>query len=290
MDKFTFLGSSHTSLIEKMYEDYLKDSSSVHKQWRDFFQGYNFAKEVYNEDDIPSALRKEFKVIDLIEAYRKRGHLFTKTNPVRERRKYSPNLDFRNFQLIDADLEITFQAGNEIGIGAAKLKQIIQHLEKVYCQSIGVEFTYIRNPAEVNWFKKRLHVNDNNPSFSSSKKIHILNKLNQAVSFEAFLHKKFVGQKRFSLEGAESLIPALDSLIEHGSSVGVKEFIMGMAHRGRLNVLANIFNKTYKEIFSEFEGNKYEDDSIAGDVKYHLGFTSVQKCDNGKKSKIKSLS
>ena len=249
MDKFPFLGSSHTSLIEKMYEDYLKDSSSVHKQWRDFFQGYNFAKEVYNEDDIPSALRKEFKVIDLIEAYRKRGHLFTKTNPVRERRKYSPNLDFRNFQLIDADLEITFQAGNEIGIGAAKLKQIIHHLENVYCQSIGVEFTYIRNPIEVNWFKKRLHVNDNNPSFSSSKKIHILNKLNQAVSFEAFLHKKFVGQKRFSLEGAESLIPALDSLIEHGSSIGVKEFIMGMAHRGRLNVLANIFNKTFKEIF-----------------------------------------
>ena len=286
MDKFPFLGSSHTSLIEKMYEDYLKDSSSVHKEWRDFFQGYNFAKEVYNEDDIPSALRKEFKVIDLIEAYRKRGHLFTKTNPVRERRKYSPNLDFRNFQLIDADLEITFQAGNEIGIGAAKLKQIIQHLEKVYCQSIGVEFTYIRNPIEVNWFKKRLHVNDNNPSFSSSKKIHILNKLNQAVSFEAFLHKKFVGQKRFSLEGAESLIPALDSLIEHGSSIGVKEFIMGMAHRGRLNVLANIFNKTYKEIFSEFEGNKYEDDTIAGDVKYHLGFTSVQKCDNGKKVKL----
>ena len=286
MDKFPFLGSSHTSLIEKMYEDYLKDSSSVHKEWRDFFKGYNFAKEVYNEDDIPSALRKEFKVIDLIEAYRKRGHLFTKTNPVRERRKYSPNLDFRNFQLIDADLEITFQAGNEIGIGAAKLKQIIQHLEKVYCQSIGVEFTYIRNPIEVNWFKKRLHVNDNNPSFSSSKKIHILNKLNQAVSFEAFLHKKFVGQKRFSLEGAESLIPALDSLIEHGSSIGVKEFIMGMAHRGRLNVLANIFNKTYKEIFSEFEGNKYEDDTIAGDVKYHLGFTSVQKCDNGKKVKL----
>ena len=286
MDKFPFLGSSHTSLIEKMYEDYLKDSSSVHKEWRDFFQGFNFAKEVYNEDDIPSALRKEFKVIDLIEAYRKRGHLFTKTNPVRERRKYSPNLDFRNFQLLDTDLEITFQAGNEIGIGAAKLKQIIQHLEKVYCQSIGVEFTYIRNPIEVNWFKKRLHINDNNPSFSSSKKIHILNKLNQAVSFEAFLHKKFVGQKRFSLEGAESLIPALDSLIEHGSSIGVKEFIMGMAHRGRLNVLANIFNKTYKEIFSEFEGNKYEDDKIAGDVKYHLGFTSVQKCDNGKKVKL----
>ena len=109
-----------------------------------------------------------------------------------------------------------------------------------------------------------------------------MNKLNQAVSFEAFLHKKFVGQ-RFSLEGAESLIPALDSLIEHGSSVGVKEFIMGMAHRGRLNVLANIFNKTYKEIFSEFEGNKYEDDSIAGDVKYHLGFTSFQKCTMEKK-------
>ena len=145
---------------------------------------------------------------------------------------------------------------------------------------------YIRNPQELSWIKNRLQENSNTPNFSNKQKIHLLHKVNQAVAFESFLHKKFVGQKRFSLEGAESLIPALDTLIEHSSLLGVEEFVMGMAHRGRLNVLANIFNKTYKEIFSEFEGKKYEDDLIAGDVKYHLGFTSIQKCTNGNNVKL----
>jgi len=131
-----------------------------------------------------------------------------------------------------------------------------------------------------------LHKNSNTPKFEASQKKHILHKLNQAVAFENFLHKKFVGQKRFSLEGAESLIPALDALVEHSSELGVEEFVMGMSHRGRLNVLANIFNKTYKEIFSEFEGKLYEDNNISGDVKYHLGFTSMQKCSNGNNIKL----
>ena len=145
---------------------------------------------------------------------------------------------------------------------------------------------YIRDPDEIEWIKNRLHQNSNTPNFDLKQKKHILHKLNQAVAFESFLHKKFVGQKRFSLEGAESLIPALDALIEHGSELGVKEFVMGMAHRGRLNVLANIFNKTYKDIFSEFEGKVYADDLISGDVKYHLGFTSLQKCNNGNNVKL----
>ena len=145
---------------------------------------------------------------------------------------------------------------------------------------------YIRNPKKINWILNKLQENSNLPKFKIHEKQHILHKLNQAVAFESFLHKKFVGQKRFSLEGAESLIPALDSLIEHSTLLGVKECVMGMAHRGRLNVLANIFNKTYKDIFSEFEGKLYEDDFIAGDVKYHLGFTSLQKCNNGNDIKI----
>ena len=168
----------------------------------------------------------------------------------------------------------------------SKLKDIILHLEKVYCQSIGVEYMYIRDPLEIEWIKQRLHNNSNTPKFNVNQKKHILHKLNQAVVFENFLHQKFVGQKRFSLEGAESLIPALDALVEHSANLGVKEFVMGMAHRGRLNVLANIFNKTYKEIFSEFEGKLYEDENIAGDVKYHLGFTSIQKCNNGSNIKL----
>ena len=286
MDKFSFLGALHTGMIEEMYQNYLQDPKSISEEWSSFFQGFDFAKEVYSEEDIPQIFQKEFKVINLIDAYRKSGHLFTQTNPVRERRQYSPTLDYKNFGLEDSDLEVEFQAGEQVGIGASKLSDIIKHLDQVYCQSIGVEYMYVRDPKEIDWIKNRLHKNSNTPKFEAKQKKHILHKLNQAVAFENFLHKKFVGQKRFSLEGAESLIPALDALVEHSSDLGVKEFVMGMSHRGRLNVLANIFNKTYKEIFSEFEGKLYEDDNISGDVKYHLGFTSMQKCSNGNNIKL----
>ncbi len=286
MDKFSFLGALHTGMIEEMYHNYLQDSKSISEEWSSFFKGFDFAKEVYSEEDIPQIFQKEFKVINLIDAYRKSGHLFTKTNPVRERRKYTPTLDYKNFGLEEADLSVEFQAGEQVGIGPSTLKVIIDHLEKVYCQSIGVEYMYVRDPKEIDWIKNRLHKNSNTPKFEAKQKKHILHKLNQAVAFENFLHKKFVGQKRFSLEGAESLIPALDALVEHSSDLGVEEFVMGMSHRGRLNVLANIFNKTYKEIFSEFEGKLYEDDNISGDVKYHLGFTSMQKCSNGNNIKL----
>ncbi len=287
MDKFSFLGAVHTNMIEDLYKSYLKDESSVDSNWKNFFQGFDFAQANYQKDiDSNKVVPKEFKVIDLIDAYRKRGHLFTLTNPVRDRRKYKPNLDIENYGLDKSDLDTIFRAGEEIGIGSSKLSEIISHLDSVYCQSIGVEFMYLRNPKKIDWILKKLQKNSNLPNFKIHEKQHILHKLNQAVAFESFLHKKFVGQKRFSLEGAESLIPALDSLIEHSTLLGVKECVMGMAHRGRLNVLANIFNKTYKDIFSEFEGNLYEDDFIAGDVKYHLGFTSLQKCNNGNDIKI----
>ena len=286
MDKFSFLGALHTGMIEEMYQNYLQNPKSISEEWSSFFQGFDFAKEVYSEEDIPQIFQKEFKVINLIDAYRKSGHLFTQTNPVRERRQYSPTLDYKNFGLEESDLEVEFQAGEQVGIGATKLSDIIKHLDQVYCQSIGVEYMYVRDPKEIDWIKNRLHKNSNTPKFEAKQKKHILHKLNQAVAFENFLHKKFVGQKRFSLEGAESLIPALDALVEYSSDLGVEEFVMGMSHRGRLNVLANIFNKTYKEIFSEFEGELYEDDNISGDVKYHLGFTSMQKCSNGNNIKL----
>ncbi len=287
MDKFSFLGAMHTNLIEVMYGQYIEDPNSVDESWRNFFSGFDFAKEVYSEEDeIPETFKKEFQVINLIDAYRKSGHLFTHTNPVRERRQYSPTLDIENFGLEESDLEVVFQAGTQVGIGPSTLKDIVSHLKQVYCQSIGVEYMYIRKPDQVEWIKNRLHKNSNTPTFSLDQKKQILRKLNQAVAFENFLHTKYVGQKRFSLEGAEALIPALDVLIEHGAEIGVEEFVMGMAHRGRLNVLANIFNKTYKEIFSEFEGKEYEDVLINGDVKYHLGFTSEQTCNNSKKVKL----
>ena len=287
MDKYSFLGAVHSNMVEMMYDQYIQNPDSVDEGWRSFFQGFDFAKEVYSEEDeVPETFEKEFRVINLINAYRTRGHLFTKTNPVRERRKYTPTLAIEHFDLEEADLETVFQAGSTVGIGPATLQEIITHLEQVYCQSIGVEYMYIRQPEEVEWIKNRLHQNNNTPKFNVDQKKHILHKLNQAVAFENFLHTKYVGQKRFSLEGAESLIPALDALIERGADLGVEEYVMGMAHRGRLNVLANIFNKTYKDIFTEFEGKEYEDTLFDGDVKYHLGFTSEQACDNGNKVKM----
>ncbi|NQX96297.1 MAG: hypothetical protein HRT73_00225 [Flavobacteriales bacterium] len=281
MDKHSYLSNADGAVIEDYYQKYLKDPEDVGEGWRKFFEGFEFARKNY-DTDVPEGFDKEFKVIDLINGYRKRGHLFTKTNPVRTRRQYSPNLDIENYGLEKSDLETVFQAGNEIGIGSAKLKDIIAHLEETYCESIGIEYMYIRKPEEVAWLREKIELK-NRAKFDNEDKKHILHKLNQAVVFEQFLHKKFVGQKRFSLEGNEALIPALDAVIEKGSEFGIQEFIVGMAHRGRLNVLANIFNKTYSAIFSEFEGKEYEDNIFDGDVKYHLGYSCDLVADNGKK-------
>jgi 2-oxoglutarate dehydrogenase E1 component len=286
MDKFSFLGSIHGAFVDDIYEQYLEDPDSVMPTWRSFFQGYHFAHENYDAEAIPEGFHKEFKVINLINGYRERGHLFTETNPVRQRRTYKPDLSIENFGLTSADLDQVFQAGSEIGIGHATLKDIVLHLEKVYCQHIGVEFMHIQNVEEVNWMKNRIHQNDNATVFQPEQKKHILRKLNEAVAFENFLHTKYVGQKRFSLEGGESAIPAIDSAVEHGADHGVKEFVFGMAHRGRLNVLANIFRKSYKDVFKEFEGKGYIDEEFDGDVKYHLGYTREMVSDRGKDIKM----
>ncbi|MDT8347517.1 MAG: 2-oxoglutarate dehydrogenase E1 component, partial [Flavobacteriaceae bacterium] len=217
--------------------------------------------------------------IQLIDGYRTRGHLFTRTNPVRARRTYRPTLDLQNFGLSEGDLDTEFQAGSIIGIGTASLRKIIEQLEKIYCESIGIEYMYIRQPEVIQWIQQWINKNNNHPNFSKEEKIHILKKLNQAVSFENFLHTKYVGQKRFSLEGNETLIPALDTLIETAAEKGVEQFVLGMAHRGRLNVLTNIFDKPVTDIFSEFDGKDYEQDIFDGDVKYHLGWTSTRKTD-----------
>src|SRR5690606_8887424 len=211
------------------------------------------AQQVANE--IPEKVQKEFKVINLIDAYRTRGHLFTKTNPVRERRQHYPTLDLENFGLSENDLDETFNAGGILGIGGPiTLRNIIDHLKNMYCDSIGVEYMYIRDPEKNKWMQNWLNANLNHPKLSVEEKERILLKLNEAVAFENFLHTKFVGQKRFSLEGNESLIPALDAVINRAADAGVEEVVLGMAHRGRLNVLANIFKKSYSQIFSEFEG------------------------------------
>ena len=171
MDKFSFLGAMHTTMIDEMYEKFNKDPKSIDEQWSYFFQGYDFSKKNYSEDDIPQHFQKEFKVINLINAYRKSGHLFTKTNPVRDRRKYTPTLHFKNFGLEEEDLETEFQAGTQVGIGPSNLSSIIIHLEQVYCQSIGIEYMYIRDPEEIEWIKNKLHKNSNTPNFGVSQKL-----------------------------------------------------------------------------------------------------------------------
>lgn len=279
MDKHSYLSNADGAVIEDYYQQYLENPDAVGEGWKKFFEGFEFARKSY-ETDVPEEFGKEFKVINLINGYRKRGHLFTKTNPVRVRRKYSPDLSIENYGLEKADIETVFQAGTEVGIGPAKLKDIISHLEETYCQSIGIEYMYIRQPEENAWIREKIEL-ENRAKFDKKEKKHILNKLNQAVVFEQFLHKKFVGQKRFSLEGNESLIPVLDALVEKGADFGIKEFVVGMAHRGRLNVLANVFNKTYENIFSEFEGKEYEDNIYDGDVKYHLGYSCDITTDGG---------
>lgn len=279
MDKHSYLSNVDGRVIEDYYQKYLNNPQDVGEGWQKFFEGFEFAKNNY-DTDAPEGFDKEFKVIGLINGYRSRGHLFTKTNPVRTRRKYSPTLAVENYGLEKADLETVFQAGNEIGIGPSKLKDIIVHLEQTYCQHIGIEYMYIRKPEEIAWIREKIELK-NRAQFNKEEKKHILYKLNQAVIFEQFLHKKFVGQKRFSLEGNEALIPALDAVVEKGSEFGIKEFIVGMAHRGRLNVLANVFNKSYETIFSEFEGKEYEDNIFDGDVKYHLGYSCDIVAKNG---------
>ncbi|WP_312766013.1 2-oxoglutarate dehydrogenase E1 component [Epilithonimonas sp.] len=311
MDKFSFLNAVHAQLIDDMYAQYQKYPDSLEPSWKSFFQGFDFALEYYGEDGevapsqpqasapvqyaqqavtsgaVSEDITKEFKVVNLIEAYRSRGHLFTKTNPVRERRHYFPTLDIENFGLSKDDLNKKFNSATQTGMpGPATLQEIITHLQNIYCDSIGVEYMHIQNVEEKKWIMEWVNVNENHPKLSAEEKTEILFKLNQAVAFENYLHTKFVGQKRFSLEGGESLIPALDQLITRSSQLGVDEVVLGMAHRGRLNVLTNIFQKSYKQIFSEFEGKEFEEDVFSGDVKYHLGSSKKITTANGEEVRI----
>ncbi len=291
MDKFSYISNADVAAIDNLYQQYKADAESVEFGWKKFFEGFEMGEQKFNSSSKSAVLSedilKEINVLNLIKGYRTRGHLFTRTNPVRERRKYAPSLDIENFGLTKSDLDKTFNAGVEIGLGVAKLNDIIAHLEKTYCESIGAEYAYIRQPNKLEWLQKKMEGGKNIPNLDIDDKRHILSKLNQATVFENFIHTKFVGQKRFSLEGLETLIPALDSVIQFGAELGVEEFVLGMAHRGRLNVLANIMGKSYEAIFKEFEGKGAEEEGIfEGDVKYHLGFSSELETRNGKKIKL----
>ena len=286
MNKLSYLSNANSDYIDSLYHSYKEDPDSIDFGWQKFFEGFDFGRGSEAgvvSAETPDHFLKEIKVLNLINGYRQRGHLFTKTNPVRERRAYFPGKELITFGLDDSDLETVFNAGVEVGIGPAKLKDILALVEQTYCQSIGVEYKYVRNPEKLKWFELRMESERNTPNFGFETKKRILAKLNEAVVFENFLGTKFLGQKRFSLEGAEAVIPALDSVIQKGAELGIEEFVIGMAHRGRLNVLTNIMHKTYKDIFSEFEGKGFDVNTpFGGDVKYHMGYSTDVKTDSGK--------
>ena len=273
--------------VEQEYQKYLLDANNVEDSWKNFFRGYEFAQTNKVESTVAPSnntntgftdkIRKEVNILNMISAYRIRGHLFADISPVRKRNKFSPSITLERFHLNEEDLDVCFNAGKWFNIGNATLRQITRYLEKTYCGSIGSEFSFIRNPIIIDWLTAKIEKNQNQPLFTKEQKIRILHQINEAVVFEKYMHSKFVGQKRFSLEGSESIIPALQSIVEVGAKLGIREFVLGMAHRGRLNVLANIMGKNFDVIFSEFAGKTYDENAqevFGGDVKYHMGFSS----------------
>ncbi|MDN5201822.1 2-oxoglutarate dehydrogenase E1 component [Fulvivirgaceae bacterium BMA10] len=292
MDKYSYISNAHSSYIDELYKAYKQDPESVDKSWQTFFEGFDFSLQKFGENgasaETAAISGKETSVRDLIHAYRSRGHLKSDTNPVRERRKHNVRLSIEDFGLNKDDLQKSFEIGNEIGLGRSSLQNILNKLEQVYIGKIGFEYMYIRDPQIVDWFKQQCEREYPSHDPTLEDKTRILSKLNEAVVFENFLHTKFLGQKRFSLEGGENTIPALDKIINHAAKFDAEEVVIGMAHRGRLNVLSNIMGKTYEEIFSEFEGNVTPDLTMGdGDVKYHLGYSSRIDTTSNKKVYVK---
>lgn len=291
MKDFSYITGPDPVYIESLYHEFVNDPTAVDPEWKKFFEGFDFAissaatnghAEAVKSSVSGDQLIKEIGVFELIRAYRKRGHLASTTNPIRARKNRHPQLELERFNLSEADLNTTFFAGRFVGAKDAPLKDIIAKLQKIYTGNVGIEYTYIVDAVKCHWVQKHFE-EAMKKSLSIEERKRILEKLNEGVIFEKFLNTKFIGQKRFGLEGGETTIPALDTIINNAADAGVAEVVIGMAHRGRLNILANILGKTYEQIFSEFEGNMPEDMTMgSGDVKYHLGFQSDIVTPNGK--------
>jgi 2-oxoglutarate dehydrogenase E1 component len=319
MDKYSYISNAHGAYIGELYEAYQENPDSVDNSWRRFFEGFEFSLN-FNGEHTPAKSNgaasngitsngaatngavtvpekttdqlKEIKCRNLIFAYRGRGHLMAKTNPIRERRNRRARLELQHFLLDDNDLDFTFQSGISLFQRPATLREILDRAKYLYTGSIGFEFMYIREPEIIAWFKSKIERDGFTFTPPETEQERILQKLNEAVVFENFLHTKYVGQKRFSLEGGENTIPGLDAIINRSAELGVEKVVFGMAHRGRLNVLVNILGKTYEDVFNEFEGTAPEDKDFElgdGDVKYHLGFENTIETPEGKKVTLKLI-
>ena len=295
------LSGSNANYVEELYEAYLKDPNSVPEQWRDNFD--KLPRVNGTETDVPHSTvrehflylaknknrvqplavssvsseheKKQVKVLQLITGYRVRGHQKANLDPLNIMERESvPDLELTHHGLSAADLDTTFQTGNVfLGREEATLREIVEALEKTYCTSIGVEYMHIVDTAEKRWIQQRMESVRSHPNYSLDVKTHLLERLIAAEGLERMLATKYPGTKRFGLEGGESLIPCLDEIVQRAGSYGAKELVIGMAHRGRLNVLINILGKNPAELFSEFEG-KVKNEVGSGDVKYHQGFSS----------------
>src|ERR1700722_18150778 len=303
MKDLQYITNSSPSFIESLYQDFVKDPQSVDPEFKKFFEGFDFAIAQGKNGNGQATISKEttFKTSDgmdwkkelgayrLILGYRNKGHLLAKTNPIRPRKDRGANLDLSFFGFTEEDLDKSFFAGNLIGLGTTTLRKILEHLQQCYAGHVGIEFKYISEQEKIDWLTNEMEHKFLNP-FPLEKQRRIMEKLNQAVMFEKFLHTKYIGQKRFSLEGGENAIPALDTIINTASTLNVQEVVIGMAHRGRLNILANIMGKTYEQIFSEFEGTAKLDQTMgSGDVKYHMGYGSEVQSDQGKTVHLKLM-
>lgn len=298
MKDFQYITNSHPAYIENLYNDYLKNPASVDDEMRKFFDGFDFAissgsitngaaKVAPNGSAVD--WMKEIRAYRMILGYRNKGHLLAKTNPIRKRKDRGANIELEFYGFTEADLDTVCNAGNLIGLGPTTLRNIQAYLEKCYASNVGIEFKYISDQKKVDFLTNAMEKDFQKP-LSLEKRKRILEKLNQGVMFEKFLHTKYIGQKRFSLEGGETTIPALDTIINTAAGLDVQEVVIGMAHRGRLNVLANIMGKTYEQIFSEFEGTAKLDQTMgSGDVKYHMGYGSEVETPEGRQIHLKLM-
>lgn len=290
----SYLSGGNAEYLEALYESFLKDPQSVDKEWHAYFTGLGDGTDVSHEDlrqqfryaaklsaqvmpaseDIAHA-RKEAAVSQLINDYRAYGHQSADLDPLGlTKRPAMPALELSHHGLSDADLDTNFHAAHKIGMPNASLRELIAALKETYCESIGVEYMHVANEEERAWLKKRIEPQRNKPQFSVDEKKHILHELIAADSLEKYLGNKYVGQKRFSLEGGDAFIASLDRIVQAAGEQGVKEAVISMAHRGRLNVLMNILGKSSQDLFNEFEGKLEDEVTRSGDVKYHLGFSS----------------
>lgn len=284
-----FLQNTTPAVFEEYYSIYKTDPESLDPSWRYFFMGLEAADGNGKGSNRTGStelgqIDRERAVLRMIEGYRTRGHLFTKTNPVRERRHYESPLTPESFGLETEDLTRKFRAGQVVGLGEVTLGEIIAHLDRTYCSSVAIEYKYLRDPSMISWLEKRMETTSATPAYSVDEKKDIYSSITGAVQFERFLQNRFPGQKRFSVEGVESMVPALEKLVETGARHGIREVVLGMAHRGRLNVLANIMRKPASRIFYEFGGD--EDTFHSGDVRYHLGYSVDRTTRSGRKVHI----